>query len=76
MVVTIAVRFPAVGRAVKDTVSVVAVAFVTVPTAPLLNTTVLFPAVVLKPNPRIVRVVVDCVMAVVAEVTDGITLAT
>lgn len=41
MVVTIAVKLPtAVGLVVNDTVSVLAVAAVTVPTAPLLNTTV------------------------------------
>jgi hypothetical protein len=59
-----------------DTVNCVAVAAVTIPTAPLLNTTVLFPGVVLNPNPRIVRVVVDKVIAAVLEVTEGITFAT
>ena len=77
LVVTTAVRFPAVGGVVMETVNWVAVAEVTFPTAPLLNTTKLFPAVVLNPNPRIVSVVVDKVIAVVVlEVTDGITLAT
>lgn len=60
----------------KVTVKVVAVAAVTVPTAPLLNTTVLLPAVVLNPNPRIVMVVAAEVMAAVLTVTEGITVAT
>jgi hypothetical protein len=76
LVVTTAVRFPAVGGVVIETVNWVAVAAVTFPTAPLLNTTVLFPGVVLNPNPRMVRVVVDKVIAAVLEVTDGITFAT
>ena len=49
---------------------------VTVPTAPLLNTTVLLPAVVLNPNPRIVMVVAAEAMAAVLTVTAGITAAT
>jgi len=57
LVVTTADRPPTVvGRVESDTDSVVAVADVTVPTASLLNTTVLFPAVVSKPIPMIVRV--------------------
>ena len=45
-------RFPTdVGLVENVTVSEVAVAAVTVPTAPLLKTTVLFTAVVLKPYP-------------------------
>jgi len=71
-----AVRFPATGGVPNETVKVVAVAVVTVPTAPLLNKTVLLLDVVLNPNPRIVRVVVDPVMAAVLAVTDGITAAT
>lgn len=55
-VVTTAVRLPAVsGRVEKVTVSDVAVASVTVPTAPLLKTTVLLAAVVSKPKPLIVN---------------------
>src|SRR5581483_4226356 len=58
LVVTIAVRLPtAVGAVEKVTVSEVAVAAVTVPTAPSLNVTVLLAAVVSKPAPLIVIVV-------------------
>ncbi len=54
LVVTIAVRLPAdVGLVEKFTVSDVAVAVATVPTAPLLNVTVLLAAVVSKPMPLI-----------------------
>lgn len=54
--VTMAVRFPAdVGAVVKVTLSVVAVAEETVPTAPLLKVTELFAAVVSKPVPLIVN---------------------
>src|SRR5262249_39717707 len=45
---TIAVRFPAVGGVLNDTVNWFAMAFVTVPVAPRLNVTVLFAAVVEK----------------------------
>ncbi len=56
-VVTTAVRLPAVvGLVVKFTVSEVAVAAVTVPTAPSLKTTVLLAAVVSKPKPLMVTV--------------------
>lgn len=55
---TIAVKLPAVvGGVVRLTVSVVAVDAVTVPTAPLLNVTSLFPAVGSKPCPIIVNAV-------------------
>lgn len=55
-VVTTAVKLPAAsGRVENVIVSVVAVASVTVPTAPLLKTTVLFAAVVSKPKPLIVN---------------------
>lgn len=51
-VVTTAVRFPTdVGLVEKVTVNDVAVDAVTVPTAPLLNATVLFAAVALNPKP-------------------------
>ena len=73
---TTAVKFPALGLVEKVTVKVVAVAAVTVPTAPLLKTTVLLPTVVLNPNPRIVIVVAVEVMAAVLIVTVGITEAT
>ena len=54
---TAAVRLPAVvGFAESVTLSEVAVAAVTAPIAPSLKTTVLLPAVVLKPNPLIVSV--------------------
>lgn len=57
LVVTIAVNEPeVVGLVVKVTISDVAVEEVTVPTAPLLKTTVLLPAVLLKPVPVIVTV--------------------
>ena len=46
-----------VGLVEKLTVSEVAVAEVTVPTAPLLKTTVLLPGVVSKPKPAMVSVV-------------------
>ena len=46
---TTAVRLPAIGVVEKVTVREVAVAVVTVPTAPLLKVTVLLPAVGLKP---------------------------
>ena len=76
MTVTTAVKFPPFGLVEKVTVKVVAVAAVTVPTAPLLKTTVLLPTVVLNPNPRIVIVVAVEVMAAVLIVTVGITEAT
>lgn len=45
------------GRVEKVTTKLVAVAEVTVPTAPLLKTTVLLPAVGLNPKPLMVMVV-------------------
>lgn len=55
--VTIAVNEPAVvGSVDRVTVRDVAVALVTEPTAPLLNTTVLFAAVVSKPIPLMISV--------------------
>ena len=73
---TIAVKFPPFGRVEKVTVKVVAVAAVTVPTAPLLKITVLLPTVVLNPNPRIVIVVAFEAIEVVLGVTAGIREAT
>ncbi len=73
---TTAVKLPAVGRVEKVTVSEVAVAAVTVPTAPLLNVTTLLAAVVLKPKPLIVTVFAVRASAVVAAVTTGPTAAT
>ena len=76
-VVTIAVRLPAaLGVGEKLTVSVVAVAAVTVPTAPLLNTTVLLPATVANPKPLIVTVVALIARLAVLLVTTGVTAAT
>ena len=57
------------------TVSDVAVAVVTVPTAPLLKVTVLFAATVLKPAPVIVTVVAFAAKVAVATVTAGATVA-
>ena len=58
-VVRIAVNAPVdVGRVEKVIVKVVAVAAVTVPIAPLLKTTLLLAAIVEKPKPVIVMVVV------------------
>lgn len=71
-----AVRLPAVcGFVEKVTVNVVAVAAVTVPTAPLLKVTVLFPATVLKPAPVIVTVDAFAAIDVVTAVTAGATEA-
>lgn len=75
--VTIAVNVPpAAGFVEKVTVRLVAVADVTVPTAPLLNVTVFWAAVVEKPNPLMVTVVASAATAVVALVTTGTTVAT
>ena len=76
-VVTMAVRMPAAAGLVENvTVRDVAVAAVTVPTAPLLNTTVFCEAVVLKARPVIVTVLAYAVRFEVLAVTDGITDAT
>ena len=77
MVVTTAVKLPAVvGRVENVTVSEVNVAAVTVPTAPLLNTTVLLAAVGSKPKPLMVMVVRLAPQDVVLLVTTGVTVAT
>ena len=77
LVVTTAVRLPAeVGFVENVTVSVVAVAVVTVPLAPLLKTTVLFPAVVLKPKPLIVMVAASAARFAELLETTGVTVAT
>lgn len=76
MVETTAVNLPADGTVENDMDKDVAVAAVTVPTAPLLNTTVLSPAVVLKPVPLMVMVVVPNAMFVALWVTTGRTTAT
>ena len=76
LVVTTAVKLPAlVGRVENATVSEVAVADVTVPTAPLLNTTVLSEAVVSKPVPAMVIVVAFASKFVVLRVTVGESVA-
>ena len=77
LVVTTAVRLPtAVGSTVSATVSEVADAAVTVPTAPSLKTTVLLPAVELKPKPLMVSVVALTARLAVLLVTAGATVAT
>lgn len=72
-VVTMAVNGPAVaGRVVNVIERLVAVAVLTVPTAPLLNVTVLFAAVVSKPIPLMVRVfVLAVILFAVSVVTTG-----
>ena len=76
LVVTIAVRLPAVAGFVENmTVSDVVVAEVTVPTAPLSKTTVLFAAIGLKLLPLIVTVLPVAAMLVVVDVTTGATVA-
>lgn len=76
MVVTTAVRFPAIGFVEYVTVSDVEVAAVTVPTAPLLKTTVLLAAVVSKPEPAIVSVEIFAATLVELSVTTGMSVAT
>ena len=77
MVVTIAVSDPEIeGRAESRTVNDVAEAAVTAPTTPLLNTTVLFPGVLLKPVPVIVTEPEFAFRLVVVLVTDTGTVAT
>ena len=76
LVVTIAVMLPTlVGFVPIVTVRVVDVAEVTVPAAPLLNTTVLFAAVVSKPTPVMVSVLSEADRFVVVAVTTGVTEA-
>src|SRR4051812_47611662 len=75
-VVTTAVKLPPVGFVENVTVRAVAVAEDTVPTAPLLKTTVLLLAVVSKPKPLIVTVETPNARLEVLAVTVGVTLAT
>src|SRR5580704_5611109 len=76
-VVTTAVRGPAVVGLVENvTVSEVAVAVVTLPTAPSLNTTVSWAAVVSKARPVMVTVVAVAVRLAGLVVTPGVTAAT
>lgn len=77
LVVTTAVRFPAVVGGVESViVSEVAVAVVTVPTASLLNTTELLAATGSKPNPEIVNVVALAARLTLLVVTTGTMVAT
>jgi hypothetical protein len=72
-----AVNEPAARGFVENvTTKLVAVDDVTVPTAPLLNVTVLLPGVVLKPKPLIVMVAAASDRLVVLPVTTGRTSAT
>jgi hypothetical protein len=76
-VVTTAVRLPIVSGAVSNpTVNDVFVADDTVPTAPLLKTTVLFPAVVENPKPAITIVEALAAILAVLRVTTGVMAAT
>lgn len=75
--VTTAVKLPAlVGLVENVTVSEVAVAAVTVPTAPLLNTTLLLAAVRSKPKPLIVIVLASAARLLALLVTTGLVVAT
>lgn len=75
--VTTTVKSPAAcGFVEKVTVSVVAVAAVTVPTAPLLKTTLVFAALVSKPNPLIVMVSALASKSLLLLVTTGTIVAT
>lgn len=77
LVVTVAVRGPAaVGLVERLIVRSVPVALVTVPAAPLLNATKLFPAVVSKPDPLMVIVVALAARFTVLAVITGTTVAT
>ena len=78
LVVTWAVKLLAAGflPSAKVTVSDVAVAAVTVPSAPLLKTTVLFASVVSNPKPAIVTVVASAFLLAVLLVMIGLTVAT
>ena len=73
---TVAVRVPAVGLVENVTVSALAVAEVTEPTAPLLNVTVLLPAEMSKPKPFIVSVVSSAARLAELLVTPPVTVAT
>lgn len=75
-VVTMAVRLPIVSGAVSNpTVIDVAVDEITVPTAPLLNVTVLLAAVVSKPSPAITTVAAFAARLAVLLVTTGVIAA-
>ena len=70
LLVTTAVKLPTDGGVFNVTVNWVAVALVTVP-VPLLRVTVLFPAVVSKPEPVMISVVAVAARLLVLEVTVG-----
>jgi len=75
--VTVAVKLPtAVGLVKKDTVSAVALADVTVPTAPSLKATELLAAVRSKPKPLMTMLLAVIGRLVLLEVTTGVTVAT
>ncbi len=75
--VTTAVKFPTVvGLTDKVTVNAVDVALVTVPTAPLLKTTVFCSSTVSKPTPPMTMVLELIPRAVELDVTAGLTVAT
>ncbi len=77
LLVTIAVNATGdVGFVLNVTVSEVVVAAVTVPTAPLLKTTVLLAAAVSKPNPLMDSVVSSASRLEVLFVTTGTTVET
>ena len=77
LLVTTAVNGPAVnGLVEKVTVSDVLVPLSTVPTAPLLKTTVLLPGVVANPNPSITTVLTFAAISTVLKVITGVTVAT
>ena len=77
LLVTIAFSSPAfAGFVLNVTVSEVVVAAVTVPTAPLLKTTVLLAAAVSKPNPLMDSVVSSASRLEVLFVTTGTTVET
>lgn len=77
LLVTIAVNATGdVGFVLNVTVSDVVVAAVTVPTAPLLKTTVLLAAAVSKPNPLMESVVSSASRLAVLLVTTGTTVET
>lgn len=73
---TVAVRLPAVGLVENVTVSALAVAAVTVPTAPLLKITVLLAAVMSKPYPLMVSVVSSAARLAELLVRPPVTVAT
>ena len=77
MDVRTAVKLPALtGFVEKVTVRDVAVAVVTVPTAPLLKTMMLLAATVLKPKPAITILLALRARLAVFAVTTGVTVAT